>query len=90
MITPYYARPTQEGLYAWYAAVASEFSEPPIAVCNVPPRTAVDVAPETVARLRRDLADVGAKEMTKDFEHSSRVLKAAGRDTHVWSGIELL
>ena len=58
---------------------------------NVPSRTAVDIAPETVARLRRAHANiVGVKETTKDFEHFSRVLHVAGRDTLIWSGIELL
>ncbi len=91
VITPYYARPTQEGLVAWFAAVASEFPSLPIVIYNVPSRTAVDVAPETVAQLRRRFDNVvGVKETTKDFEHFSRVLKVAGRDTLVWSGIELL
>jgi 4-hydroxy-tetrahydrodipicolinate synthase len=91
VITPYYARPTQEGLYAWYATVAGEFPHLPLAIYNVPSRTAVDVAPETVARLRRDFDNVvGIKETTKDFEHFSRVLHRGGRDLLVWSGIELL
>ncbi|MGH8963452.1 MAG: 4-hydroxy-tetrahydrodipicolinate synthase [Jatrophihabitantaceae bacterium] len=91
VITPYYARPTQEGLYAWYATVAREFPDLPIVIYNVPSRTAVEIAPETVARLHRDLDNlVGIKETTKDFEHFSRVIHAAGRDLLVWSGIELL
>lgn len=91
VITPYYSRPTQEGLYQWYSAVARTFPDMPIVVYNVPIRTAVDVAPETVARLRRDHANVvGIKETTKDFEHFSRVFHLCGRDTLMWSGIELL
>jgi 4-hydroxy-tetrahydrodipicolinate synthase len=91
IITPYYARPTQEGLFSWYSAVASEFPDLPVIAYNVPSRTAVDIAPETVARLRKAHHNiVGVKETTKDFEHFSRVLHVAGRDTLVWSGIELL
>jgi 4-hydroxy-tetrahydrodipicolinate synthase len=91
IITPYYARPTQEGLFQWYARVAGEFPDLPVIVYNVPTRTAVDIAPETIARLRRAHGNiVGVKETTKDFEHFSRVLRAAGTDTLVWSGIELL
>jgi 4-hydroxy-tetrahydrodipicolinate synthase len=91
IITPYYARPTQEGLFHWYGTVAREFPDLPVIVYNVPSRTAVDIAPETVARLRRAHANiVGVKETTKDFEHFSRVLHVAGRDTLIWSGIELL
>ncbi len=91
IITPYYARPTQEGLFSWYSTVAREFPDLPVIAYNVPSRTAVDIAPETVARLRKAHDNiVGVKETTKDFEHFSRVLHVAGRDTLVWSGIELL
>lgn len=91
IITPYYARPTQEALYVWYKTVAAEFPDLPIIAYNVPSRTAVDIAPETVARLYRDVPNfVGIKETTKDFEHFSRVIQLCGRDLIVWSGIELL
>jgi 4-hydroxy-tetrahydrodipicolinate synthase len=91
VITPYYARPTQDGLFEWYATVAAENPGLPIVVYNVPSRTAVDIAPETVARLRRRFDNiVGVKETTRDFEHFSRMLHACGRDFLVWSGIELL
>ncbi|NUR93418.1 MAG: 2,4-dihydroxyhept-2-ene-1,7-dioic acid aldolase, partial [Nonomuraea sp.] len=53
IITPYYARPSQEALFRWYATVAAEFPDLPLVIYNVPSRTAVDIAPETVARIRR-------------------------------------
>jgi len=91
VITPYYARPTQEGLFQWYATVAGQNPDLPIVVYNVPSRTAVDITPETIARLRRRHGNViGVKETTRDFEHFSRVLHQCGRDILVWSGIELL
>jgi 4-hydroxy-tetrahydrodipicolinate synthase len=91
VITPYYARPTQEALYSWYRTVAGEYPDLPVIAYNVPSRTAVDLAPETVARLFRDVPNfVGIKETTRDFEHFSRVLSLCGRDLLVWSGIELL
>ncbi|MGI6872023.1 4-hydroxy-tetrahydrodipicolinate synthase [Amycolatopsis sp. 3B14] len=91
VITPYYARPTQQALHTWYSTIAREFPDLPIVIYNVPSRTAVDIAPETVARLFREHDNiVGIKETTKDFEHFSRVLAACGRDLLVWSGIELL
>ncbi|MFF2659110.1 4-hydroxy-tetrahydrodipicolinate synthase [Kitasatospora sp. NPDC058032] len=91
VITPYYARPTQEALYQWYATVAREFPDLPLVVYNVPSRTAVDIAPETVRRLFTDFDNiVGVKETTKDFEHFSRVIHACGPELLVWSGIELL
>lgn len=91
IITPYYARPTQEALYRWYATVAREFPDLPLVIYNVPSRTAVDIAPVTVGRLFRDFDNVvGIKETTKDFEHFSRVLYEVGPRLMVWSGIELL
>ena len=91
VITPYYARPTQEALYVWYSTVAREFPDLPIVAYNVPSRTAVEIAPDTVGRLFREHDNfVGIKETTKDFEHFSRVLHAAGPELLVWSGIELL
>ncbi|MEV6443116.1 4-hydroxy-tetrahydrodipicolinate synthase [Amycolatopsis sp. NPDC051716] len=91
VITPYYARPTQDALFVWYRTVCREFPDLPIIAYNVPSRTAVDLAPETVARLYRSCDNfAGIKETTKDFEHFSRVLHLCGRDLVVWSGIELL
>ena len=91
VITPYYARPTQDALFVWYRTVCREFPDLPVVAYNVPSRTAVDLAPETVARLFRSCGNfVGIKETTKDFEHFSRVLHRCGRELLVWSGIELL
>ncbi|MGI5202016.1 dihydrodipicolinate synthase family protein [Spirillospora sp. CA-108201] len=88
---PCYARPTQRALYDWYATVAREFPDLPLVIYNVPSRTAVDIAPETVRRLFADFGNVvGLKETTRDFEHFSRVLHACGPELLVWSGIELL
>lgn len=91
VVTPYYARPTQEALFQWYSRLAQEFPDLPIAVYNVPVRTAVEIAPETVLRLRKAHDNiVGIKETTKDFEHFSYVYHRCGRDLLMWSGIELL
>jgi 4-hydroxy-tetrahydrodipicolinate synthase len=91
VVTPYYGRAQQQGLYEWYARVAREFPDLPIIVYNVPVRAAVDITPATVGRLRRDHDNiVGIKETTKDFEHVSYVLDACGTDFIALSGIELL
>jgi 4-hydroxy-tetrahydrodipicolinate synthase len=91
VITPYYARPSQQALFRWYACVAAEFPDLPIVIYNVPSRTAVDIDPDTVFQLRRAHDNiVGIKETTRDFEHFSRVLHLCGQDFLVWSGIELL
>jgi 4-hydroxy-tetrahydrodipicolinate synthase len=91
VVTPYYGRPQQQGLYDWYAQVAREFPDLPLLVYNVPVRAAVDITPATVGRLRRDFANiVGIKETTRDFEHVSYVLNECGTDFIALSGIELL
>jgi 4-hydroxy-tetrahydrodipicolinate synthase len=91
VVTPYYGRAQQQGLFDWYAEVAREFPDLPLIVYNVPIRAAVDIAPETVARLRRAHDNiVGIKETTRDFEHVSYVLDLCGRDFIALSGIELL
>jgi 4-hydroxy-tetrahydrodipicolinate synthase len=91
IITPYYARPTQEALYQWYATVAREFPDLPLVAYNVPIRTSVELAPETFARLYRDFDNiVGIKETTKDIAHFSYVFHKCGKDLLMWSGIELL
>jgi 4-hydroxy-tetrahydrodipicolinate synthase len=90
VIVPYYNRPSQEGLYRYFRTLAGELSLP-IVIYNIPGRTAVNMAPSTMARLRRDASSiVGVKESNKDFEHVSRVLHECGRDFLVYSGIELL
>jgi 4-hydroxy-tetrahydrodipicolinate synthase len=91
VVAPYYARPTQAALRDWYGTVARELPDMPIVVYNVPIRSAVDVAPETIAALAREHDNiVGVKETTRDFEHVSYVLHACGSDFLAFSGIELL
>jgi 4-hydroxy-tetrahydrodipicolinate synthase len=90
VIVPYYNRPSQEGLYRYFRALAGEVRLP-IVIYNIPGRTAVNMAPSTMARLWRDAPGiVGVKESNKDFEHVTRVLHECGRDFLVYSGIELL
>jgi 4-hydroxy-tetrahydrodipicolinate synthase len=90
VIVPYYNRPSQEGLYRHFATVL-EATDLPILVYNIPGRTATNMQPETLARLRRDYPHlIGVKESNKDFEQPSRILHQCGRDFLVLSGIELL
>jgi 4-hydroxy-tetrahydrodipicolinate synthase len=91
VVTPYYSRAQQQGLFDWYARVARELPDVPLIVYNVPIRAAVDLAPATVGRLRRAHPSiVGIKETTRDFEHVSYVLDECGSDFIALSGIELL
>ena len=90
VIVPYYNRPSQEGLYRYFGRLASEV-DLPLIIYNIPGRTAVNMEPDTMARLKSDHPSViGVKESNKDFEHVSRVLHRCGRDFLVYSGIELL
>lgn len=90
VIVPYYNRPSQEGLYRYFRALAEQV-ELPLIIYNIPGRTAVSMSPATMARLRRACPSiVGVKESNKDFEQVSQVLHACGRDFLVYCGIELL
>lgn len=86
LITPYYNKPTQEGLYQHFKYIAAEISLPYI-LYNVPGRTSVNLLPATVARLYKDIADVvGIKEATGDLSQVSQVLEYCGPDIQVLSG----
>ncbi len=90
VIVPYYNKPSQEGLYRYFSELADSV-DIRIIIYNIPGRTAVNMAPETMARLRHAHPSIiGAKESNKDFEHVSRVIHQCGRDFNVYSGIELL
>ena len=90
VIVPYYNKPSQEGLYRYFSQLADSV-DIPIVIYNIPGRTAVNMAPATMARLRSAHPRIiGAKESNKDFEHVSRVIHQCGRDFNVYSGIELL
>ena len=90
VITPYYNRPSQSGLFQHFDAVAKSVGLPVI-LYNIPGRTAVNLEVDTVARLREANTNiVGVKESNKDFEHVNRLLHKLGRDFLVYSGIELL
>ena len=90
VVAPYYTRPTQEGLYRYFRSIA-EAVDIPIILYNIPGRAAVNLEPETIARLASDCRNIiGVKEANKDFEHVNRVLHLCGRSFLVYSGIEML
>jgi 4-hydroxy-tetrahydrodipicolinate synthase len=90
LIVPYYIRPSQEGLYRFFSAVAGQV-ELPIILYNIPGRTAVNLEIDTVLRLRDDWPNIiGVKEANKDFSHITRLLGRLGQEFLVYSGIELL
>lgn len=79
VVTPYYNKPTQEGLYRHYLAIweAARF---PVVAYNVPSRTSVDLLPETVARLARAGAIAGIKEATANMDRQVQLIEKVGKD----------
>jgi len=85
MITPYYNKPTQEGLYQHYKTIASQ-TKIPIVVYNVPGRTSVNLLPETMARLAELPNIVGLKDATGNLKQGAKTLELCGDKITVLSG----
>lgn len=85
LVTPYYNKPTQEGLYRHYKAVANAVKIP-IVLYNVPGRTAVNMLPSTVARLTEFKNIVAIKEATGDMKQVSEIIRLCGDRMTVLSG----
>jgi 4-hydroxy-tetrahydrodipicolinate synthase len=86
VVNPYYNKPTQEGLYRHFRAVAESVAIP-ILVYNIQSRTAVNVETDTLARLVRDVASIaGVKEASGSLDQMSQVIAACGPDFSVLSG----
>ena len=89
LITPYYNKPTQEGLYQHFAAVEKE-TKLPIILYNVPSRTSINMLPETVARLSKIKNIVGIKEASGNLVQVSEIIQSCGTDFEVISGEDAL
>ena len=85
LVTPYYNKPTQEGLYQHYLAIAREVDIPQI-LYNVPGRTACDMLPETVVRLSKVPNIVGIKEATGNLERARELLERCDDGFMIYSG----
>ena len=85
LVTPYYNRPTQEGLYQHYKKIASATAVP-IVLYNVPPRTGCDMQPETVERLAAIDGIVGIKEACGDAQRVTAIKNRVAEDFFVLSG----
>jgi 4-hydroxy-tetrahydrodipicolinate synthase len=86
VVNPYYNKPTQEGLYRHFHAVAESVAIP-ILLYNIQSRTAINVETDTLARLARDVKNiVGVKEASGSLDQMSQVIAACGPDFSVLSG----
>ncbi len=86
VVTPYYNKPTQRGLYEHYKAVAEAVSLP-IFIYNIPPRSVIDMTPETMGRLAHDFKNiVGVKDATAKLDRVSEHRITCGKDFIQLSG----
>jgi 4-hydroxy-tetrahydrodipicolinate synthase len=89
LVTPYYNKPSQEGLYLHYKTVAEAVALPQI-LYNVPGRTAVNLLPQTVARLAKIPNIVAIKEATGSLQHVSEIIALCGDTLDVLSGDDFI
>ncbi len=86
-VVPYYNKPSQEGLYQHFKAVAEAVPETPILLYNVPGRTGLNMAAQTTVRLAEDCPNIaGVKEASGDLEQIAEIIRTAPRAFRVWSG----
>ncbi|MDD1611772.1 MAG: 4-hydroxy-tetrahydrodipicolinate synthase [Methylococcaceae bacterium] len=85
LVTPYYNKPTQEGLFLHYKAINDAVDIPQI-LYNVPGRTACDMLPETVGRLSKLKNIVGVKEATGDLSRVQKIRDLCGEDFALYTG----
>ncbi len=88
-VTPYYNKPTQQGLYEHYAYIAREV-DIPIVLYNVPGRTSVNILPETVSRLSQIENIIGIKEASGSLRQVSQIIENTPSDFLVISGDDFL
>ncbi len=85
LVTPYYNKPTQEGLFLHHQAIAKAVDLGQI-LYNVPGRTAVDMLPDTIARIAEIDQVIGVKEATGDLDRAKQVIDLVGNKIAVYSG----
>lgn len=85
LVTPYYNKPTQHGMYQHFKAIAEAVPIPQI-LYNVPGRTAIDLHTDTVARLAEIGNIVGIKDATGDMQRAQQILQACGPEFGLYSG----
>ncbi len=89
LISPYYNRPTQDGIYRHYAAVA-DASGLPLILYNIPGRTGSNITPDTIARLARLPNIAGVKEASGNLAQVLEIIDESGPDFGIYSGDDIL
>ncbi|MRH42316.1 4-hydroxy-tetrahydrodipicolinate synthase [Aquibacillus halophilus] len=89
LVTPYYNKPSQEGLYAHFSAIANE-TNLPIMLYNIPGRTVVQIALDTVVSLSKISNIVSVKESSGDLDSISQIIEQTSDDFTVYSGDDSL
>jgi 4-hydroxy-tetrahydrodipicolinate synthase len=90
VVAPYYNKPTQEGLYRHFRAIA-EAVELPVIVYNIPPRSVVNILPATIERMAKDCSNIVAvKEASGSLDQSSEIIQRCGNRVTVVSGDDSL
>jgi 4-hydroxy-tetrahydrodipicolinate synthase len=90
-VAPYYNKPTQEGLYAHFRAIAEAVSGLPVVIYNVPGRTSSNISAETTLRLARDVENIVAvKEASGNLSQIMEILRGRPKGFHVISGDDAL
>jgi 4-hydroxy-tetrahydrodipicolinate synthase len=85
IVTPYYNKPTQEGMYLHFKAIADAV-DLPIIIYNIPPRSVVDMSVETMARLAKHRNIIGVKDATANLTRPLHTARACGKDFVQLSG----
>lgn len=91
VISPYYIKPNQNNLFEYFSAVAKAVPDTPLMLYNIPGRTAVNIEPKTIGRLREACPNIlGVKHATKNLDDVSYTFVHAGRDFGVYCGAETM
>ncbi|MFA5104976.1 MAG: 4-hydroxy-tetrahydrodipicolinate synthase [Candidatus Margulisiibacteriota bacterium] len=89
LVVPYYNKPSQEGLYRHFRAVADN-SDIPLIIYNIPGRTGINMTPETIAKLSRIKNFIGVKDAAGDVNQTSSIKLLCEDDFIIWSGDDSL
>lgn len=89
VVTPYYNKCNQEGLFRHYSLIADK-TKFPIIIYNVPKRTGVNILPETVLKLAKNKYIVGIKEASGDIAQIAKIIRFSHKNFYVYSGDDLL